>query len=402
MDWNNVKFLSIDPFGSSSKKQQYIVSYAGKHFEVSEAVAELIQAINSSDSKSDAIEQFSKSRNTSYSEESINKLIVKYINPILESEGKEAKQSFIFKKEIFSAKRIEPITSKFSIAFNPLLAAILCGVILLLESAFLLTTDSRSHSLIGETGPEILLASGLIFFLSTIFHELGHASACKYFKIDHGHIGIGLYLHFPVFYADVSNVWKLPRLKRVIVDLAGIYFQLIFLVPLIIIYLYDQNELVKYIIFAINLSFLFDLNPFFKFDGYWVCSDLLGIPNLRDRTIETIIFFTNKIRGQANKEKPFLFSIGVKEKIGMILYSVLINIFFAYYFFYTIPSFLFAFIKSFPHLINQILHEISTGNLPSLNLMFSSLIQISILTLVALFIYRVLSFLVVTIKNMMK
>jgi hypothetical protein len=73
MDWNNIKSLSIDQFGSSSKKQQYIVSYAGKHFEVSEAVAELIQAINSSDSQSDAIEQFSKSRKTSYTEESINK-----------------------------------------------------------------------------------------------------------------------------------------------------------------------------------------------------------------------------------------------------------------------------------------------------------------------------------------
>jgi putative peptide zinc metalloprotease protein len=265
-----------------------------------------------------------------------------------------------------------------------------------------LTSNSRNHSNIGETGPEILLFSGFIFFLSTIFHELGHASACKYYKIDHGHIGIGLYLHFPVFYADVSNVWKLPRLKRVIVDLAGIYFQLIFLVPLIVFYLYNQNELIRYVIFAINLSFLFDLNPFFKFDGYWVCSDLLGIPNLRDRTIETIIFFTNNIRGKINKEKPFLFSIGVKEKIGMILYTVLVNIFFAYYFFYAIPSFLLAFIKSFPHLINQILHELSTGTLPSLNLMFSALIQIALLMLVALFFYRVVSFVIATVKNMKK
>lgn len=60
----------------------------------------------------------------------------------------------------------------------------------------------------------IYILSGLLFFLFFLsFHELGHASACRYFDISHGGIGLGLYINIPVFYTDVSSVWKLPRKK---------------------------------------------------------------------------------------------------------------------------------------------------------------------------------------------
>ena len=39
------------------------------------------------------------------------------------------------------------------------------------------------------------------------------------------------YITFPVFYTDVTDVWCLTRRQRVIVNLGGVYFQLIFLIP---------------------------------------------------------------------------------------------------------------------------------------------------------------------------
>ena len=54
------------------------------------------------------------------------------------------------------------------------------------------------------------MAGLLIFMLvSSFFHELGHASACKYCGVKHGSIGLGLYLNFPVLYTDVTEIWKL-------------------------------------------------------------------------------------------------------------------------------------------------------------------------------------------------
>ena len=76
---------------------------------------------------------------------------------------------------------------------------------------------------------------GLFTFIlgSSFFHELGHASACKYFGIQHGGIGFGLYLNFPVLYTDVTEVWKLKRGQRCVVNLAGVYFQSYWLILLL-------------------------------------------------------------------------------------------------------------------------------------------------------------------------
>ena len=76
------------------------------------------------------------------------------------------------------------------------------------------------------------------------------------------------------------------REQRLVVNTAGVYFQLLFLSPIIIIYLFTGNDILKYFIYTVNVNFLITLNPFFKFDGYWIVSDLLGVPNLRARTRE--------------------------------------------------------------------------------------------------------------------
>ena len=129
----------------------------------------------------------------------------------------------------------------------------------------------------------IYMAVGLFVFmlLSSFFHELGHASACKYFGVRHGGIGFGLYLNFPVLYTDVTEVWKLGRIQRCVVNMAGVYFQCYLLIGLLAAFLFTGNEILRYLILIINLGFLMTLNPFFKFDGYWIASDLLGVPNLR-------------------------------------------------------------------------------------------------------------------------
>lgn len=51
---------------------------------------------------------------------------------------------------------------------------------------------------------------GIFLFLSHIFHELGHALACRSFGANTGTIGFGFYSIFPVFYIDLSDTWSLP------------------------------------------------------------------------------------------------------------------------------------------------------------------------------------------------
>lgn len=135
---------------------------------------------------------------------------------------------------------------------------------------------------------------GLFVFmlLSSFFHELGHASACKYFGLHHGGIGFGLYLNFPVLYTDVTEVWKLNRMQRCVVNIAGVYFQSYWLLALLIAFLLTNNDMLRYLILTMNLSFLMTLNPFSSLmviglrptfwvypicaPGHWNCS-VIGI-----------------------------------------------------------------------------------------------------------------------------
>ena len=80
--------------------------------------------------------------------------------------------------------------------------------------------------------PGYLLAFLGLIVASMLFHELGHAAACRYGGGRPGAIGAGLYLMLPAFYTNVTDAYRLPRRARVRTDLGGIYFNAVFIVIL--------------------------------------------------------------------------------------------------------------------------------------------------------------------------
>ena len=124
---------------------------------------------------------------------------------------------------------------------------------------------------------------------SLLVHELGHASACSRFKVDPKEIGFALYLIYPVFYTDVTRAWLLRRGERVVVDLSGCLFQSYALGLLSAGYLLLGLSSLKIAILANLYSMAFMLNPIFKFDGYWVLADVLGIHRLSKEPREILI-----------------------------------------------------------------------------------------------------------------
>lgn len=166
-------------------------------------------------------------------------------------------------------------------------------------------------------------------------------------------------------------------LQRVTIDLAGIYFQLIFLIPFIILDWTSPNIIFQYLIFSINISFLFDLNPFFKFDGYWLFSDLAGIPNLGRRTRETVVYFFRKMLFKKTTNIPFIFSLRFRDRVIMVFYVLLVNIFFSYYILFRIPQFLLVVLKELPTSINSIFY----GGIFDFSVLSKFLLQIFFLLL---------------------
>ena len=130
----------------------------------------------------------------------------------------------------------------------------------------------------------------LIFgFISVTFHEFGHVTAAHYFGAEHGGIGGGFYLFSPVYFADVTDIWKLRPKKRIIVNLAGIYFELLICSIYIIAGITFGFNFLTVIGLLIFVNTLFNLNPFLRSDGYWVLTDLLEIPNLYKKSSQSLI-----------------------------------------------------------------------------------------------------------------
>src|SRR3712207_96282 len=92
-------------------------------------------------------------------------------------------------------------------------------------------------------------------------------------------MGVGLYLIYPAFYTDVSDNYRLPRWSRVRTDLGGFYFNLIFALGVMALYVATGQEFLLLIVVLINLEIIHQLLPFVRLDGYWTLADLTGIPD---------------------------------------------------------------------------------------------------------------------------
>ncbi|MCJ7467960.1 MAG: peptidase, M50 family protein [Maribacter sp.] len=180
------------------------------------------------------------------------------------------------------------------------------------------------------------LRESLVYFfvtmaISVTFHEIGHATAAGYFGARHGGIGGGFYLFTPVYYADVTDIWRLTRKQRIVVNLAGMYFECIFCSLLALTSYLAGNTTLLIVSLIVCLHTLFNLNPFLRSDGYWVLSDLTNQPNLIYHATQKIpevyrfIFQKKSIRWNGIDILLLLYGLMSFSMIGMFVYYILIE-----------------------------------------------------------------------------
>src|SRR4051794_20642279 len=131
--------------------------------------------------------------------------------------------------------------------------------------------------------PGLLLAVLLSVIAATAFHELGHASACKYGGARPGVMGVGVYLVWPAFYCDVTDAYRLNRVGRLRTDLGGVYFNAIFALLAGGVYFATGEEAALLAASVQYVIILQQLMPLLRFDGYYVLSDLSGVPDILSR-----------------------------------------------------------------------------------------------------------------------
>ena len=116
--------------------------------------------------------------------------------------------------------------------------------------------------------------------LSAAFHECGHATACRYGGARPGVMGVGIYIVWPAFYTDVTDAYRLDKKGRLRTDLGGVYFNAIFILLTAGAYFLTGFEPLLLIIPLQHLEILHQFLPFIRLDGYYIVSDLTGVPDM--------------------------------------------------------------------------------------------------------------------------
>jgi putative peptide zinc metalloprotease protein len=138
---------------------------------------------------------------------------------------------------------------------------------------------------------------GLLYLgvlLSKVIHEFGHAAACKRFGGEVHKMGVMLLLGAPLPYVDASASWGFRRpAERMLVGAAGVVAELAVAAVAALVWAHTApgtlNALAFDVIFVASVSTLvFNLNPLLRFDGYHILTDLVGMPNLFQRSREQL------------------------------------------------------------------------------------------------------------------
>ena len=131
--------------------------------------------------------------------------------------------------------------------------------------------------------PQILIAMFGAVVLGTAFHELGHATACRYGGAEPGVVGVGIYLVWPAFYTDVTDAYRLDRRGRLRTDLGGVYFNAIFALVAAGAFFATGLEPLLLLVVIQTFAIVQQLLPLLRLDGYYILTDLTGVPDLLGR-----------------------------------------------------------------------------------------------------------------------
>ncbi len=129
-----------------------------------------------------------------------------------------------------------------------------------------------------------------------VIHEFGHGLTAKHYGGEVHEMGILFLVLTPCLYCDVTDSWLLPnKWHRIWIAAAGIYVEVVIASLATFVWwntdegLINSLSLATMFICSVN-TVMFNANPLLRYDGYYVASDWLEIPNLR---IKSQQFFTN-------------------------------------------------------------------------------------------------------------
>lgn len=131
---------------------------------------------------------------------------------------------------------------------------------------------------------------GLALLAAKVLHELGHAYTAVRFGCRVPTMGVAFMVMWPVLYTDTSDAWRLTDKKqRLAIGAAGMLAELALAVVATFVWNFLPDGPARSAAFIVAtvtwiMTLTMNLNPFMRFDGYYLLSDVLEVENLQDRS----------------------------------------------------------------------------------------------------------------------
>ena len=164
------------------------------------------------------------------------------------------------------------------------------------------------------------------FLVTKTVHEFGHAFLCRALGGEVHRIGIMFMVFNPMPFVDATSSWAFrSRWHRILVASGGMIFELAFAALAAwvwastgpgMLHRFAYNSMV----IASVSTLLFNLNPLIRFDGYYILSDLLEMPNLAARSLQEVRYAWERWICRAHR--PTTVAHSVRERGWLIAYGI--------------------------------------------------------------------------------
>ncbi|MHC0612319.1 HlyD family efflux transporter periplasmic adaptor subunit [Komagataeibacter oboediens] len=161
--------------------------------------------------------------------------------------------------------------------------------------------------------PEGAVGIALALTCSKVVHELGHGIAARHCGCRVPAMGVAFLVLCPVLWTDTTDAWRLVSARaRLVIDCAGMVAEIMLATLATILWSLVPDGPLRDGLFTLSsstwlLTLSVNLSPLMRFDGYYILSDLMGIPNLQERAFAWTRWRTRKFLFGVNDPPPEAF-----------------------------------------------------------------------------------------------
>ncbi len=165
-----------------------------------------------------------------------------------------------------------------------------------------------------------------------VFHEFGHAYACRYLGGSVPEMGLAFVLGAPCAYVDASSAWKLSNpWHRIGISMGGMFAESFLAAIALIVWVGAEEGIVRtvaqnVVVLATAVTVLFNINPLMKFDGYYVLTDLIREPNMRARSSNELGRLGRKLLKLPVPAAGARARIHLAYGVGAFVYKILLSV----------------------------------------------------------------------------